>query len=177
MIYELCNHNHEQIDTFYKVAIIQKNSLANFTHLTSISTIEDIITNLASSSHVLIFDLLPESLNITAPTRITATGETYKVNASMPITPQDANLQSLMEGYNNKEIVLILDKQNTTFIYGTSHQPLIFSYDEKHSNKAEGLKGYTIKLDGECYGSPKILESVELNIFDRGLAFELAGTI
>ena len=177
MIYELCNHNHEQIDTFYKAAIIQKSALANFTHLSSITTIQEIITNIPSSSNALIFDLLPESLSLNATSKTAVTGETYKVSSNMVITPQDANLQALLEGYNNQEIVLVLDKQEATFIYGTTHQPLLFLYDEKHSNKAEGLKGYTIKLSGEVYGAPKILESVELNIFDRGLAFELASPL
>lgn len=177
MIYQLCNHNNEQIDTFFKVAVIKKEALSNFTHLDSDETIETIITSLPDSADVFIIDLLPENLRLTSNTKINASGKNYPVKAGFVVTPQDKNLQQLLETYNNQEVVLLLDQHTATYIYGTPLQPLLFKYSELHSSKASGLKGYSIDIDGDSYGAVKLLENIELNIFSRGLAFELAGSL
>lgn len=177
MIQQLCNKNHEQIDTFYKVAIIQKESLANFSHLTSDDDIETIITSIPDSANALITELLPENLVLSPFSNISRSGVSYQVNASFLITPQDKALKNLLDQYMNKEVVFLLDKHGTTYVYGTTMRPLLMAYDDLHSSKPDGLKGYVIKISGKCYGSHKILEDVYLNIYSRGLAFELTGSL
>lgn len=177
MIYQLCNFNHEQIDTFYKVAIINKKALSEFTALSADDAITDIITNLPDTADAIITELLPEDLKLTAGNKISAEGTSFVVRSSFILTPQDRNLQNLLELYQNQEVVMVLDKRLATHIYGTPLQPLLFSYTELHSNKAQGAKGYTISIQGAANGASKILEGVALNIFNRGLAFQLAGSL
>lgn len=177
MIYQLCNYNHEQIDTFYKVALIKKSSLSEFTSLSADDAITTIITNLPDTADAIITELLPENLKLSASNRITNEGAAFNISASFVLTPQDRNLQNLLELYNNQEVVMVLDKRLSTHIYGTSLQPLLLQYGELHSSKAQGLKGYTISLQGATNGATKILEGVSLNIFNRGLAFQLAGSL
>lgn len=177
MIYQLCNQGNEQNDSFYSVSIIKKSSLPRFNHLTSDATIESIFTAIADSSDVIITDLLPENLTLSATTTTSNHDKTYSVNSSFVITPLDKNLQTLLEGYNNEEVVLLLKQHNSTFLYGTYTSPLILTYNELHSTKAEELKGYTVNIAGRCLGTSKQFETLEFNIFSRGLAFELAGSL
>lgn len=177
MIYQLCNRDHEQNDTFYQVSVIKKSSLADFNHLTSDATIQSIITSLADSSEVIITDLLPENENISCTTRTNDNGKQYAVRAGFTLTPLDKNLQALLEQYNNQEVIVLLKKHNSTFLYGTTLSPLVFTYNELHSNTAQGLKGYSINISGTCLGASKQFEVLEFDIFSRGLAFELAGSL
>lgn len=177
MIYQLCNQGNEQNDTFYSISIVKKSSLPRFNHLTSDTTIETIFTSIADSSDVIITDLLPENLTLSATTRTSNHDKTYSINSSFVLTPLDKNIQTLLEEYNNEEVVVLLKQHNTTFIYGTYTSPLVLTYNEKHGNKAQDLKGYTVFIKGTCLGASKQFETIEFDIFSRGLAFELAGSL
>jgi hypothetical protein len=177
MIYELCNIGHEQNDTFYRLSIIKKSSLAAFNHLTADATVLQIITDLSASSDAINLDLLPENLSHNASTITNDNGKEYSVSSSFVLTPLDKNLQTLLELYNNEEVVYLLKTHSSTFVYGTTLSPLVFTYNELHSNQAQGLKGYTVNLRGRCLGTSKQFEFTEFDIFDRGLAFELAGSL
>lgn len=177
MIYQLCNIGNEQNDTFHKLSIIKKSSLALFNHLASDATIESIITNLADSSEVLNTDVLPENLSHSATSGSDANGKFYNFNSSFVLTPLNKYLQNLLEGYNNEEVILLLKTHTSTFLYGTTLSPLLFRYNEQHSSEAQGLKGYSISISGKCLGASKQFETLEFNIFNRGLAFNLAGSL
>lgn len=177
MIYQLCNQGYEQVATFYKIAVIKKSSLSAFTHLSSDATILDIITNLPEAANALIINLLPENVRVSYNTRANQSGKSYTAGVQFLVTPQDKNLQSLLNEYNNQEVVVLLDKYAATHIYGTPKSALTFIYNESHSNQGAGEKGYAVQISGECLGSSKIFENITFNIFNRGLAFELAGTL
>ncbi len=178
MIYDICNiANEHYLDTYHKVAIIQASQLPYFTHLTPNDTIEDYITNLPDSANVIITDLLPENIKVDGSTKVTASGRLYPVAVNYTQTPQDKALQELLETYNNQLVVVLVSKRAASFLYGTSAQPLLFTYDELNANNHAGIKGYNIKMDGEGYGPSKFFEEITFNIFSRGLAFQLAADI
>lgn len=177
MIYQLCNQGYEQVSTFTSTAIIRKESLSYFNHLTSNDKIEEIITNIPDSANVIIMNLLPEDLNLDYKTKVDDSGKSYTARASMLLTPQDAALQQLLETYNNEEVVAMFNKNGATHIYGTPQTPLLFTYDEVHSNSGSGNKGYSLDINGRCLGKSKIFESITFNIYKRGLAFTLAGSL
>lgn len=175
MIQELCNIGNEHlIDTFYKVAVFESSQLPKFNHLTSDATILNIFETVPDDYQVLLAELLPEDISVSNPPTISDSGSLTKPNIRFTLTPQDKNLQALLETYHNQEVVILVSKRNTTHIYGTSSQPLLFSYSELNSNKPSGLKGYTVTIYGDVYGSAKLFEDVPFTIYSRGLAFELA---
>ena len=177
MIYNLCNQGNEQNNTFANLSIIKKSSLAAFNHLASDTTVQTIITNIADSSDVINTDLLPENISVSYTTLVDDNGKSYRLSTSFIITPLDKNLQDLLEQYNNQQVILLLKKHNATFLYGTPTSPLLLTYSEQHSNQAQGLKGYAVRISGECLGASKQFEEIEFDIFNRGLAFELAGSL
>jgi hypothetical protein len=175
MIQELCNiGNEHQIDTFFKIAIFEVSQLPYFNNLTSDETIENIITNIPDTSQVLIAELLPKNIRVDAGSKITDQGVVYTPNIAFTLTPQDKNLQALLEKYQNKEVITLISKRQTSYLYGTKAQPLLFEYDPIHSNDPSVLKGYAIKMYGEVLGAEKLFENITFNIYSRGLAFTLA---
>ena len=177
MIHQLCNLNNEISAAFNQAVVIKLTSLTSFNHLTDDQSIQDIISNIPESSEAIVFDFLPENKTLNYITRNSAAGRSYRLTSSFVVTPLDKNLQSLLERYNNELVVLLVKKQDSTFLYGTTTSPLLFLYNEKHSNKDATLKGYTVKISGDCLGASKQFENIDLNIFNRGLAFELAGPL
>lgn len=178
MIQEICNIGNEHaIDTFYKIAIMEKSHLPNFSYLTPDETVQDYITNLPDTAQVLITDLLPKNLKNSSRPRISDSGIIYKTNISFLITPLDKNLQTLLETYINKEVVVLISKRTTSHLYGTQQQPLLFSYAPTHSSNPATTKGYTITCSGVCYGPDRHFEDITFNLYSRGLAFQLAQEI
>lgn len=178
MIYELCNlGNEHHIDTFYRVALFKADSFPYFSHLTKDANVEDMITNLADSSDVIISELLPNNIGVSQNTRFSSSGKLYVTNIGFTLTPQDKNLQGLLDGYNAQEVVVLVSKRNTSHLYGTKAQPLTMTYSELNSPQASSIKGYGIQIAGESYGRPRLFEHIDFNIYDRGLAFELAQPI
>lgn len=175
MIHQLCNLEHEQIEVFFKIAIIKKSSLTYFNHLSSLDTVEDIITNLPDTADVIISEFMPEDISHRNSPRINDQGKYNAISLGFLLTPQNKNLQDLLDAYNNSEVVVLLERPSTTLLYGTPETPLLMKYEAKHSNQSQGAKGYDISIDGNVFGSPKNYEGITLNIFSRGLAFDLAG--
>lgn len=175
MIYNLCNtRNEHHIDTYHEVAIIESTQLAKFNHLTPDATIVDIITNLPDTSKAFITDLLPENIRPTGQTRIGSNGMVFPVSIAFTQTPQDKSILELLESYNNQLVIALVKKRGSSFLYGTSEQPLLFSFDELNSNNHQTIKGYSVSIEGSGYGHSKIFEDIQFNIFNRGLAFQLS---
>jgi len=175
MIQQLCNIGHEHhIDTFFKIAVLETSLLPFFNHLTSDNSIENIITNIPDTSQVFIADLLPKNIRVNTTSRISSEGTLYKTTISFTLTPQDKNLQALLETYQNKEVLALVSKRNTSHLHGTKAQPMLFKYNPLNSNNPSVIKGYTITITGECYGAEKLYEDIVFNIYTRGLAFDLA---
>ena len=178
MIQEICNIGNEHlIDTFHKVAIFESSQLAKFNHLTPEATIQSIFETVPDDYQVLLTDLLPNNIQVSHSTTIKDDGKAYNTRISFILTPQDKSLQDLLETYNNQEVVILISKRNTTHLYGTSAQPLLFRYSELNSNNPSQIKGYTVILEGQSYGPTKHFEDVTFTIYSRGLAFQLAQEI
>ncbi|SDT15312.1 hypothetical protein SAMN05192545_2887 [Maribacter dokdonensis] len=178
MIQRLCNTGNEHyIDTFTQVAILEASQLPYFSHLSTDDKVEQLITNLPDSAQVLITDLLPNNISVLHTPRFSSAGTLHNTAVSFLITPQDKNLQALLNTYQNKEVVVLVSKHNTSHLYGTAAQPLLFSFSEANSPAPEQQKGYAISINGDGYGTSKLYEEVVFNIYSRGLAFELAQSI
>ncbi|WP_421811737.1 hypothetical protein [Flagellimonas sp.] len=178
MIYQLCNlGNEHHIDTFFKVAVFKADNLPYFSHLTKDLSVQDIITNLPDESEVILSDLLPNNVQVAHNTRFSANGKLYNTNIGFTLTPQDKNLQELLEGYNTQEVVVMVSKRNTSHLYGTKAQPLTFTYSELNSPQPGAMKGYTLDISGSTYGKSRLFEQIQFNVYERGLAFELAQPI
>jgi len=178
MIQELCNSGHENfIDTPFKIAVFEISAFPFFNQLTSDATIESIITNLPNTAQVFYTELLPKNIQVSNPTKINTSGKTYTPHISFTLTPQDKNLQALLETFNNKEVIVLVSKRTTDHLYGTTAQPLLFVYHPLNANDPQSVKGYTVNIDGETFGPEAIFENVVFNIYSRGLAFQLAGDL
>ena len=175
MIQNLCNIGHEHhIDTFYKVAVIEASQLPYFSHLSTAAKVEAIITDLPDSSKAFTAFLLYNNVRVSHRSKISAHGTIFSNDISFTMTPQDANLKALLDSFNNSEVIVLMSKRGSTHLYGFNVQPLLFKYDELNSPLPTDMKGYNISLSGDTYGSAKLYEAVELNIYERGLAFQLA---
>lgn len=177
MINQLCNIGNEQTETFYKLSIIQTKTLTSFNYLTKDATIESIISTLPDVTDVINVDLLPENLSLSYTSRVGDYDQQFNAAASFILTPLDKNLNTLLKSYNNREVILLLYNHKATYLYGTTQTPLVFTYNEQHSSSAQGLKGYAIDIRGEGIGASKQFSEVEFEIFNRGLAFQLQGSL
>ncbi len=178
MIHTLCNNGHEgHIDHFYKIAVFEATQLPYFTHFTNEEIIEEILTNLPDTAQVLIADLLPNNVNVAHSTGISASGKLYRTGIGFTITPQQKEIQKVLEEYNNEEVVVLISKHGSTHLYGTTAQPLLCTYDEVNSPQPGAVKGYAVRTSGSTYAKSIIFDHINFNIYQRGLPFVLAETL
>jgi hypothetical protein len=180
MIQNLCNIIEEvNFDTFYKATIIEASQLPDFNHLTRDDEVLSIINSIPDSFQAMVIQFLPEKFSISSGTVIEDGNKNYQNKFSLPLVPQDANIQNLLETYNNKLVVAFITRHSHSYLYGTKAQPMLFTYDELHSPTVLGLKGYNLNMAGEGYGPPKYFAGKESDfpVVQRGLAFQLAGSI
>ncbi len=180
MITNLCNlFTDFNLDTFYKIRIIEAGQLPDFNHLTSKLDILAIINDLPDTVQAMDVPLLPEKFTVKNDTKLRSGSKVYETKISFPLLPMDSNLKTLLETYNNKLVIAFLYRQTYAHLYGTAAQPLLFMYDELHASNPIGIKGFSLQLDGEGYGDAKYYTNPEQQIMpDMGyLAFTLAGTL
>lgn len=175
MIQHVCNIGSEyNVDAFNKVAVFEATQLIKFNNLTADVAIKQILDTVPNTHQVLITDLLPDNIRVSNPVLINGTGSRYSTNVSFVITPQDKNLQGLLNSYQNKEVVLLVSKRGVSHLYGTSAQPLLFSFSELNNPTHGKLKGYNVTVSGVSYGAAKLFEHLNFTIYQKGLAFGLA---
>lgn len=180
MIQSLCNLvDDTNLETFYKVTIIEASKLPVFNNLTPKEQILGIINSLPNSFQAMVLPLLPEKLGLTSGSDNTGGNSSFNHSISFPLVPQDAAIKALLDTYNNKLVVVFLTRLTHSYLYGTQAQPLLFSYDELHAPGPQALKGYTLSQRGRTYGSSIYFEGNEASfpVVNRGLAFKLAGSI
>lgn len=180
MVYDLCNiGTQKNQDTFHEISIIRSDGLPAFGNLEKNQDILSVLNALDEDHDVLHIPLLPEKYSVSKKTTLSNKNAGFNVNINFPITPQDRNLNALLNDYNNHLVIAVVRRRLETHLYGTPLQPLTFSYDETNPNKPEALKGYTIFLKGSVYGAGHnfTAEDIDENPLPRGLAFELAGRI
>lgn len=180
MIYNLCNlYSDANFDTFHHVSIIEATQLPRFDHYTSNNQILQIINSLTQNHKVLHIPLMPEKINVKSNTKTSSNNKLWDNKINFPVTPQDQELKRLLDTYNNKLVIALVKKYNQMHLYGTSAQPLVFIYDDLHANTPAGLKGFSLNMEGETYGSAIYFNAQEIadNPIIQGLAFPLAGTL
>lgn len=180
MIQNLCNIIEDSnFDTFFKATIIEASQLPDFNHLSKDSDVLAMINSIPVEFQAMIIKFLPEKFSLGNSTSLQKGNKMYKTQFSLPLVPQDANIQNLLETYNNKEVVAFITRHTHSHLYGTSAQPLLFTYDELHAPNPTGLKGYSLSMSGDSYGAPKYFAGAESEfpVLNRGLAFQLAGSL
>lgn len=179
-MYNLCNLvQQDNLDTFYKVLIASKEDLPPFDELTPQDEIIAIMNSLPESFKAFTFPFLPDKHNVNAGFRSINGSTGHNVSVSAPLVPQDRAIKELLDDYQNTEVVVLLTRIEHSVLFGTQAQPLLFTYDEMHSSNKTGLKGYSLNMSGTTYGSPLYFEGreSEFPVINRGLAFQLAGSL
>ena len=180
MIHNLCNLIEEfNFDTFYKATIIEANQLPYFNHLNPPAEILGIINSIPSSFQAMVVPFIREKFSISDGTKLNNGNINFSPKISFPLVPQDAAIQSLLNSFNNREVVVFISRITHSYLYGTKAQPLLFTYDELHATAPTGLKGYTLNMQGESY-APAIYfagKETDFPVVQRGLAFQLAGSL
>lgn len=183
MITSLCNLVDDfNMDTFYLVNIIKTSNLPRIDHLTDPEYVASILNNdgpQRESIEGIAIPLLPESFSVASSNRFSNQNEKYSHSISFPVVPMDKNLRNLFKSYSNQEVMVLLTRKTFAQLYGTTRQPLLFSYDELHASGKTALKGFNLRQSGETYGPPIYfdLDEISLSINNNALAFELAGEL
>lgn len=180
MIHNLCNLVDDvNFDLFYKATIIEASQLPNFDHLSLNDDILGIVNSLPESFQAMVVPFIHEKFSLSDGTRINNGNINFNPKLSLPIVPQDANVQQLLNTFNNRQVVVLVTRRSHSYLYGTSAQPLLFTYSELHANNPTGLKGYTLNMQGDSYGPALYFagRESEFPVIRRGLAFELAGSL
>lgn len=180
MIHNLCNVVDQfNFDNFYKATIIEASQLPQFNHLDKDSTILEIVNSIPVEYQAMVIKFIPRRWNMRHDTRIVNGNKVYRSSFSLPLVPQDANIQNLLETYNNKQVIAFISRNTHSHLYGTSAQPMIFTYDDLYTTDPTGLKGYNLNMSGDSYGAAKMFAGKESDfpVINRGLAFQLAGSL
>jgi len=180
MIYNLCNLIDEtNLDSFYKILIVEASKLPAFDHLTPKNEVLGIINSLPESFQAMVVPFMRDKHSLSSSPKNNNGNTIWNHGISFPVVPQDEAIQDLLESFQNREVVAFMVRITHSHLYGTQLQPLLFSYDELHSPNKLGLKGFTISLQGETYGAPMYFagSEAEFPVINRGLAFQLAGSL
>ena len=180
MIHNLCNQVDENnLDTFYKILVVESAALPAFDHLTPKEEVVGILNSLDETYNALLIPLLPEKLGVSSSPRVVNGAASWTHSLSLPVVPQTDVIQALMERYNNREVVGFVTRHNQSHLYGTQAQPLLFTYSDLHAHNHVGLKGFNVSLQGETYGAALYFAGTEADfpVITRGLAMPLASSL
>lgn len=180
MIHNLCNLvDDSNLDNFYKILICEATQLPSFNELTPKAEVLGIMNSIPAEFQAMVVPFLREKHNLSSAPQDNNGNIKWRHSVSFPLVPQDEAIQSLLETYNNKEVVSFLVRVTHSHLYGTQQQPLIFSYSELHSPNKTGLKGFTLSMQGETHAPAFYFagNESEFPVINRGLAFPLAGSL
>ncbi|MCT8340511.1 hypothetical protein MG296_10635 [Flavobacteriaceae bacterium TK19130] len=123
--------------------------------------------------------LLPEKYSVNSNTDIRNQNQRFRHKIDFPVVPQDDNLRDLLSEFNNTTVIAFLIRKTFTQLYGTTEQPLVFTFDELHDSNPTGLKGFSISLQGDSYAPAKYYTAVQFSAAPTPpfLAFQLAGNL
>lgn len=179
MIYDLCNlYSDINLDTFFRISVIESSQLPKFTHLDGKNSILAILNSIPDTFQAIKVPFLPEKFDISHETK-NDENIVFRTKISFPLLPQDAALKDLLETYNKRNVIAFLKRHNSYHLYGTSQHPLELTYGELHASNHAGAKGYNLDINGETPGSAVYFSQAEIgeNPIIQGLAFQLAGTL
>ncbi|TXK73938.1 hypothetical protein [Mesonia sp. HuA40] len=180
MVYNFCNQQLDaSLDTSKTISIIKKSHLPLFNHLDRKKSILQVLNSLPDTADAIHMPFLIEKNSINAATNVRNQNEAWSLSIQFPFTPQNANVLQVLNTYNNTEVVALIHKTNSAKLYGTSLQPLLFTFEEINSPVPQSLKGFSISITGRTYGSPLYFTNQEIteNPIVQGLAFPLSGPL
>jgi len=180
MIYNLCNLvDDSNLDNFYKILICEASQLPSFNDLTPKAEVLGIMNSLPEEFQAMVIPFIREKHSLSSSPNSNNGNINWRHSISFPLVPQDEAIQSLLETFHNKQVVAFLVRVTHSHLYGTQQQPLLFSYSELHAPNKTGLKGFSLSLQGETYGKAFYFagNEAEFPVINRGLAFQLAGSL
>jgi len=178
MIHQFCNTQHEgHVDSFCKILILKSSILSFFTHFKAADEVFDMVTNLPDGVDALIVDLLYNDINVQKGTRVSGNGKLFNNDITFTITPQSKEVITALDVFNNNEVVALLFKKTTSQLYGTTAQPLVFSYSEINGPAPGDIKGYQVNVTGDTYGECFVFNETNINVFLSCLAEPLPKTL
>lgn len=102
-------------------------------------------------------DVLPvgESIKIKATPRTTKNGTSYSINGDFKIAVQSKQIDTFLNKYRNKKVVLIGIKHfGQQKMYGSKLFPLSFSYNEINGTKLQDGSLFQISVSGKIPQKP-----------------------
>lgn len=176
MNYRICSRsNDEHIDTFFQLFLATANELGSFNSFSSDADVIQILENIPDSFTTLSVDLLPEDIRVSCNSRAVGAGSYDDVNIKFTVTPRSDEHQKIMKTFQNKEVIALVGKRESSSLYGNTYTPLLFTFSEINGVKPEDIKGFSVTLRGKVLGCTRFFDAMEITVFNRGLAFDLTG--
>ena len=166
--------NDNNLDVFIKAVIYTADHVNKFDRFTTLEDLETYLTNINENANVLTLDLFPDDVSINHVPTIKKTSKLFSTKINFKVTPQTETIQSVLKKYNNKEVFIVLQKNETQHLYGNSKQPLLLTYSELHNTSHGKIKGYTVSISGKTTEEVRYINIGDFNIIERLLSSPLS---
>lgn len=178
MIHQIHNKQNDfNLDVFTKAIIYLASDFVFFDRFTSTEDLQNIVTNINSAARVLFLDLLPENINVNNSPASENTSIVTTTSINFKITPQTEEVQTILSKFNNKDVFICLQKEDTQHLYGTTKEPLLFRFSELNNNKPGMIKGYNVSISGKTIEKTRFINTENFNIVSRLLSSPLASDL
>lgn len=178
MLHTILNtQNDHNLDTFSKIIIYNAKDFVNFNRFTSINDLDNILSNINTNANVLFLDLLPENIRVNQTTAIQNNSKTFRTSISFTVTPQTEQIQEILSKFNNKEVFVCIKKVENQHIYGSTKEPLLFTFSELHNQQPGKIQGYTVSISGITIEKSRFITLSQINTIERLLASPLASQL
>lgn len=102
---------------------------------------------------------IPEKFSVNVSARKTKIGTTYNVSISLDFSEQSAALDSYLNLYKNKKVIVLgIDTNQNVKIFGSKNHPLNFSYQEIQGKKLEDSSITRVTVNGSIGQKPVYLQ-------------------
>ena len=101
---------------------------------------------------------IPEKFMVNATPNKTKAGTSYNINISIDFSDQTPELDNYLDSYKNKMVIVLgVDTNNKTKVFGSKNQPLNFSYQEIQGKKLEDSSITRVTVTGQIGQKPVYL--------------------
>ncbi|QQV91406.1 hypothetical protein Leef1_40 [Polaribacter phage Leef_1] len=175
MLHKIYNKQNDfNLDTFSKAVIYLAKDFSFFDRFTSNEDLNNILSNINTAATVLFLNLLPENVSVSSSSKIVTGSTLFNNSIGCKVTPQTEDIQSALSKFNNKEVFICLQKEDSQHLYGTTKEPLLFTFSELNSFKPGTVQGYSISISGSTIEKTRFVNINDFNIVSRLLSSPLA---
>lgn len=175
MLHTINNEQNDfNLDVFTEAVIYLAKDFSYFDRFTSTEDLSVILSNINTAATVLFLKLLPENVSVSSTSRVVSGSNLFSNSFSSKVTPQTEEVQNALSKFNNKEVFICLKKQESQHLYGTTKEPLLFSFSELNSNKHGAIQGYSVSVSGNTIEKTRFVSVADFNIVSRLLSSPLA---